>query len=145
MKLHKNITLSLKHGKSLRVFPYFFIPALNNFYFLKTELGFFKPVLETWKHEGYVKFASRDMEVIIEFDFASWIGICFRKPNSHQKIYLEDLLKRLDIPFDVDISRISKTDDLENLEAQINLSLQKSRDVIKNRWDEILKFVKIYL
>jgi len=142
MELYRDITLSIKHNKSLRVFPYFFIPALNNFYFLKTDLGFLKPVLETWKHEGYVKFMSREMEVMIEFDSPAWIGICLGKSQTRRKIYLDDLLEKLDIPFDTTILKIRKTDDLENLESQINAGFQKSSGVIKVHWDRIFEHVK---
>jgi hypothetical protein len=142
MELHRDITLSIKHQKQLRVFPYFFIPALNNFYFLRTDLGFFKPVLETWKHEGYVKFRSSEIEINIEFDSPAWIGICLGKPKSRRKIYLNELLEKLDIPFGETILTIQKTDDLEILESQINASFQKSREVIKNNWDRIAVYVK---
>lgn len=142
MELHRDITLSIKHKKSLQVFPYFFIPALNNFYFLRTDLGFLKPVLETWKHEGYVKFISREIEVMIEFDSPAWIGICFGKSQTRRRIYLDDLLEKLDTPFDTTILKIQKTEDLENLESQINASFQKSSGFIKDHWGRIFEYVK---
>jgi hypothetical protein len=142
MKLQRDITLSIKHQKTLRVFPYFFIPTLNNFYFLKTDQGFLKPKLETWKHEGYVKFISKEIEVVIEYDFTSWVGVCFKKTSDPWSIYLDDLFEKMDIPFNENVLKIQENKDIEIIEAQIDCALQHASRVIKDHWDEISAYIR---
>src|SRR5687767_4546948 len=95
MELKSHIKLSKKHQKKLSVFPYFFIPALNEFYFLRDDFGFRKPELATWKNEANLIFMSKTLRVNIQYEYPNWIDLTFRKHDSRDYIYWRILLEEL--------------------------------------------------
>jgi hypothetical protein len=119
MMLRDGITLSKKHQKSFRVFPYFFKHALNYFYFLRDEFGFLKPKLDTWKNEGMVEFVSRDIRIVVQYESPGWVTVCFQKIGFPGRIYERSLFDLLGIPFDANLLRPSQKKYSQEAEKQI--------------------------
>jgi len=141
MELRNDIVLSKGHQKTLMVFPYFFIPALNEFYFLKDEFGFKKPKLATWKNEANLTFESKDIEIVVAFEAPNWIEIVFKKNGSSGRIYLHRLFKKLGIPIDKDYLTIQESKDLNLIQDQITERFQLARKIIKINWKQIVEYI----
>ena len=107
MVLRDGITLSKKHQRKFNVFPYFFRPALNHFYFLKNDYGFLKPKLDTWKNEGSLEFESKGISITIQFATTHWISVCFTKKNIPGRLYETDLFRKLDISFEENLIKVN--------------------------------------
>lgn len=149
MLLRDGITLSKKHQKSFRVFPYFFRPVLNHFYFLKDDCGFLKPKLDTWKNEGVVEFKSKDIRILIEYVSPNWIGICFQKTNVPGKVYEHKLFEILDIAYDVNLAKVSQIEhhqetekEIQEMEKSIEKPVEYLSNVIKDNCEKIFSFLK---
>lgn len=135
MLLRDDITLSKKHQKSFRVFPYFFRPVLNHFYFLKDECGFLKPTLDTWKNEGVVEFKSKDIRILVEYETPNWVNVCFQKINAPGRIYERRLFEILGIPFDVDLAKVIQSKNHQEAEKEIHemeYAIEKAVEYLSN-------------
>ena len=149
MILRDDITLSKKHQHSFRVFPYFFRPVLNHFYFLKDDCGFLKPKLDTWKNEAVVEFRSKDVRILVEYMSPNWIGVCFQKINVPGRIYERRLFEVLDIPYDAELAKVSQSQHYQEIEKEIQ-EMEKAiekpvgylSNVIKANCEKIISYLK---
>ena len=149
MLLRDDITLSKKHEKSFRVFPYFFRPVLNHFYFLKDDCGFLKPKLDIWKNEGVVEFRSKDIRILVEYMSPNWIGICFQKINVPGRIYEHKLFEILGIVYDANFAKVSQSTHYQEIEKEIQ-EMEKAiakpveylSNIIKNNYEKIFSYLR---
>ncbi|MBC7879288.1 MAG: hypothetical protein H7Y59_19130 [Anaerolineales bacterium] len=149
MLLRDNITLSKKHQKSFRVFPYFFRPVLNHFYFLKDDCGFLKPKLDTWKNEGAVEFKSKDIRILIEHMSPNWIGVCFQKINVPGRVYEHRLFEILGIAYDVNLAKVNQSKhyqetekEIQEIEKAIEKPVEYLSNIIKDNHEKIFSYLK---
>ena len=119
MPLYEDITLSKKHQRHFDVFPYFFSHALNYFYFLTNECRFRKPKLDTWRNEGLVKFISKELRILVQYESPGWVMVCFEKIGIPVRIYEQGLFQTLDIPFDANQLRRTQNEYPKEAEMQI--------------------------
>ncbi|MCI0549525.1 MAG: hypothetical protein L0287_01075 [Anaerolineae bacterium] len=138
MELKSHIKLSKKHQKKLSVFPYFFIPALNEFYFLRDDFGFRKPELDTWKNEANLIFISKTLRVIIEYEYPNWIDVKFRKHDIRGYIYWRILLEELNFPLDEGLLTIQEQNNLNIIEVQIAARFKDIGTILKDNWGRFL-------
>ncbi len=149
MQLRDHITLSKKHQNSFRVFPYFFRPVLNHFYFLKDDCGFLKPKLDTWKNEGVVEFRSKDIRILVEYMSPNWLGICFQKINVPGGIYEHRLFKILGIAYDAELAEVSQSEhyqetekEIQELEKAIEKPVEYLSNIIKDNCEKIFSYLR---
>ena len=149
MSLRNDITLSKKHQNSFSVFPYFFRPALNHFYFLKDDCGFLKPKLDTWRNEAVVEFKSKDIRILIEYIYPNWIGVCFQKINVPGKVYEHRLFETLNIEYDVNSAKINygkhhqETEkELPELEDAVEKTVIYISNIIKHNHEKIFSYLR---
>ena len=143
MELKEHITLSQKHQQSFRVFPSFFTSALNALYFLRDEYGFRKPELSTWKNEANLVFSSNYFEITIEYESPNWIEISFRKTEVPGKIYLDQLLEKLEIHYEKDFLGRIEGGDQSEIEQRITICLEKAGNIIRDNWNDIREYIEI--
>jgi len=128
MLLRDDIILSKKHQRSFRVFPYFFRPVLNHFYFLTDDCGFLKPKLDTWRNEGLVEFPSKDIRILVEYMSPNWIGVCFRKINVPDRVYEHQLFETLGIAYDMNLAKVNQSTHFQETEKEIQ-EMEKAIEV----------------
>ena len=97
MKLNKGITLSKQHQKVCDRWASFFIPALNAFYPLHTELKFLKPKLSTWRDEALLHFTRQGTSVSVMFYSYSTIDVSIHRSGMPRS---SDFLRRFNCRFD---------------------------------------------
>lgn len=141
MELRSHITLSKAHQKTLQIFPYFFIPALNEFYFLKDDLGFKKPDLTTWKNEANLTFESNNIEITVAFETPNLIEIIFKRLGVPGRIYSTALFKKINVPVDKDFLTVQERNDLSLVQEQIAESLQQASTVLKANWKQVTEYL----
>jgi len=141
MELRSHITLSKVHQKTLQVFPYFFIPALNEFYFLRDEYGFKKPDLAAWKNEANLTFESKNIEITVAFETPNWIEIIFKRSGDLGRIYSTALCKKIDVPLDKDFLIVRERNDLRVVQEQIEECLQQASVVLKANWKQVTEYL----
>jgi hypothetical protein len=137
MVLREGITLSKKHQKSFQVFPSFFGHALNYFYFLTDECGFRKPKLDTWKNEGMIEFLSKDIRIVVQYEFPSWVMVSFQKIGLPERIYESTLFDRLEIPFDENLLKPGQEKYSEEPKKQIQ--------EIKDDIERTIKYISLII
>ena len=142
MELKDHITLSQKHQKSFRVFPSFFTSALNALYFLKTEYGFRKPELSTWRNEANLVFSSERFKITVEYESPNWVDISFRKNEVVGKIYLSQLLEKLNIHFEKGFLGSIDGDGQSEIEQRITDCLEKAGNILRENWKAILEYIE---
>jgi hypothetical protein len=149
MPLSEGITLSKKHQKSFDVFPYFFKHALNHFYFLTEECGFLKPKLDTWKDEGLVKFLSKDVRIVVQYESPGRVYVCFQKIDIPGRVYERGLFGILDIPFDEALLRPSykkyspePEKQIQEIESDIEQTVQYVSHIIWDNREKIFSYLR---
>ena len=147
MLLRNGITLSKKHQNSFRVFPYFFRPVLNHFYFLKDDFGFLKPNIDTWKNEGVVEFTSEDIRILVEYISPNWIGICFQKTNVPGGMYEHRLFEILGISYNVNLAKVipskyyqAAAKEIQEMEKAIEKTVKYLSSLIKDNHEKIFSY-----
>lgn len=141
MDLSKEIKLSQKHQKIFRVFPWFFTPTLNEFYFLTTEYGFKKPQLGVWRDEALVEFIKDDIGIIVEYGWPNFIGIYFKKASVPGKIYISRLFQKLDRAFDKNLLKLQQSQDKQEIEDEITSRLQTLSTIVEKNFEEISQYL----
>ena len=141
MELKSHIKLSKKHQKKLSVFPYFFIPALNEFYFLRDDFGFRKPELATWKNEANLIFMSKTLRVNIQYESPNWIDLTFRKHDSRDYIYWRILLEELNFPLNEGLLTIQEQNNLNIIQVQIEARFKDIGTILKANWKQISEYI----
>jgi hypothetical protein len=142
MKLKEHIVLSQKHQKSFQVFRSFFTSALNALYFLRDEYGFRKPELSTWRNEANLVFSSEQFKVTVEYESPNWIEISFRRVDIPGKIYLEQLLEKLNIHHEKHLLGSLGSDDLMDIEQRMMVCLEKAGNILRDNWKDILEYIE---
>lgn len=97
--------------------------------------------MDTWKNEANLIFKSKLFQVTIEYECPNWVEISFRKVNVPGKIYLDQLLDKLGIPFENDFLRIKENNDMVEIDRQMVLRLQKAGTIIKENWGSIFDHI----
>jgi hypothetical protein len=141
MELKSYITLSKKHQRELRSFPYFFIPALNEFYFLRDDYGFRKPELDTWKNEANLIFTSKTLKILIEYEAPNWIDVKLKKIDQRGYVYWSYLVEELSLPSKVGLMKIEETKDMKRIQTQIARHLKDVGMVLKVNWQSITDYL----
>lgn len=142
MELKDHITLSQKNQKNFRVFPSFFISALNALYFLRDEYGFRKPELSTWKNEANLIFSTNRLKITVEYESPNWIEISFRRTDILGKIYLDQLLEKLNVRYEKGFLGSLGNGGLTEIEQRISVCLEEAGNIIRDNWKDILEYIE---
>src|SRR6266702_3137248 len=83
-------------AQSLRMFPEFFLPLIENLQFLISEYGFNEPVVKLVSREGWIRFNKQNDEIKIGYEPLSlpWGYVMRSKNDEAETSPLNELMDR---------------------------------------------------